>query len=52
MNGALDNSLISIMAAAALIWLGFGCYIAFLTIKQRGLARRIRRLEQLGDEAE
>ena len=42
-----ESALGWLAAAAAVIWLGIGCYLAILAAKQRGLALRLRRLEHL-----
>lgn len=50
MNITLDGALTWLIAAAAIIWIGFGCYLAFLALKQRRLAAHIRQLERLNNE--
>lgn len=42
---------IYLFAANVAVWLGLGAYAAFLAGAQRRLARRIKRLEALGDDA-
>lgn len=39
-----------LMAANAAIWLGIGCYAAFLGAKQKRLALRLKQFEVLREE--
>ena len=39
-----------ILYAAAVVWAGIGLYAAFLAASQRGLARRLARLEEYRDD--
>lgn len=48
----INSALGWLMAAGAAIWLGIGCYVALLAMKQRGLMLRIKRLENLRHDGE
>lgn len=39
-----------LMAANVAVWLGIGGYVAFLGLRQRGLALRLRQMEALRDD--
>ena len=39
-----------LFAANVAVWLGIGAYVAFLAGAQKRLARRIKRLEVLGED--
>lgn len=47
MTTGLGNSVLWLGVAGAAIWLGIGCYVAFIAFKQRGLALKLKQLEQL-----
>lgn len=51
MTGA-DDSTIWVMAANAMIWLGIAGYLAFLARRQAILARRVKHVEMMSDDAE
>lgn len=46
----MDQSLIWVMIANIIIWLGLGAYLAWLGASQRKLERRCRQLEILANE--
>jgi len=39
-----------LFAANIIVWVGIGCYVAFLAASQKRLERRLKRLEVLGDD--
>ncbi|KHK04286.1 CcmD family protein [Desulfovibrio sp. TomC] len=39
-----------LFAANVLVWVGIGCYVAFLATSQTRLERRLKRLEILNDD--
>ena len=39
-----------LFAANVLVWVGLGCYLAFLATSQQRLKRRLSRLEILNDD--
>ncbi|EFL51326.1 conserved hypothetical protein [Solidesulfovibrio fructosivorans JJ]] len=39
-----------LFAANIIVWVGLGCYVAFLAGAQKRLERRLKRLEVLGDD--
>jgi len=39
-----------LFAANIIVWVGLGCYVAFLAGTQKRLERRLKRLEVLGDD--
>lgn len=39
-----------LFAANVIVWVGIGCYVAFLAGSQKRLARRLNRLEVSGDD--
>lgn len=39
-----------LFAANVLVWVGLGCYVAFLATSQQRLKRRLSRLEILHDD--
>lgn len=41
-----------IIIASAIIWLGLGCYMAFLGVVQTRLVRTMRQIEALRDDQE
>lgn len=46
----VEDALGWLMAASAAIWLGLGCYMAWLGFIQAALAKRCRQLELERDE--
>ncbi len=48
----MDNSLIYVLAANVVIWLGLGGYAAFLGKRQAALEARLAQMEKLGDGEE
>lgn len=45
------DSLIAVIAANIVVWLGLGCYLAFLGLRQRQIARRLKQLELLEEDS-
>ena len=43
---AMDSSIAWLSAAGAAIWLGIGCYVVFIAIRQKALALKLKQLEQ------
>ncbi|WP_428569134.1 MAG: CcmD family protein [Solidesulfovibrio sp. DCME] len=39
-----------LFAANILVWVGIGCYVAFLAVSQKRLRKRLERLEGLHDD--
>ncbi|MFP5259689.1 MAG: CcmD family protein [Acidobacteriota bacterium] len=39
-----------LFAANVLVWVGIGCYVAFLATSQKRLERRLHRLEIVNDD--
>ncbi|WP_300157878.1 CcmD family protein [Solidesulfovibrio sp.] len=39
-----------LFAANVIVWVGIGCYVAFLAVSQKRLTKRLKRLEVLHDE--
>ena len=39
-----------LFAANVIVWVGIGCYVAFLAGAQKRVARRVKRLEVFGDD--
>lgn len=52
MNTEIGDAFSWLVAAAAAIWLGMGCYLALLGARQRGISLRIRQMEQMKDNDE
>lgn len=52
MSTEITDALGWLAAAAAVIWLGIGCYLALLGARQRGLSLRIRQMEQMRNNDE
>lgn len=47
----MESAITWLTAAATVIWLGIGGYLAILAASQRGLAKRLRQLEQLRNDS-
>ncbi|MEA4855757.1 MAG: CcmD family protein [Solidesulfovibrio sp.] len=39
-----------LFAANVIVWVGIGCYVAFLAVTQKRLEKRLKRLEVLHDD--
>lgn len=39
-----------LFAANVIVWVGIGCYVAFLAVSQKRLIRRLKRLEVLNND--
>lgn len=52
MSTEIGDAFSWLVAAAAAIWLGIGCYLALLGARQRGISLRIRQMEQMRENDE
>lgn len=44
-----EDSMLWVMAANILVWLGIGGYVAFLARRQSALAARVKQMEIMGN---